>query len=442
MGENIRERLREVSRALRHRDYRIYFFGMLVSFTGTWMQHVAQSWLVYRLTGSAWLLGLVGFAGQVPVFLFSPLGGVMADRHSRHRLVVLTQTFSMVQAFLLAWLTMSGRVTVEWVLVLALMLGVANAFDMPARQSLVAELVGKQDLMNAIALNSSMINIARVAGPALAGVMVASFGEGICFLVNALSYIIVLAGLLSMRNEKREQERLTGSTLSNMKEGFAYIRHTVSVGALLALVAIVSVCGLPYIVLMPIFADEILGGGARGLGFMMGAAGMGALAGALTLAARRQVEGLGRVVARSVVALGALLVLFAASRNLALSAALLVPIGFSLMLQLPASNTLLQMVVPDRMRGRVMSFYSMSLMGMTPFGNLLAGAIAARIGAPKTVAAGGVLCLVGVLLLGRHLPSLRREAKPVSVAQKIRTDEPEETKQLKESAPGSASQCR
>ncbi len=421
------ERLREISRALRHRNYRIYFLGMLVSYSGTWMQNVAQSWLVYRLTESAWLLGLVGFAGQVPVFLLAPLGGVLADRHSRHRIVVLTQTIAMIQALLLAALTLSHMVTVNWVLGLALMLGTVNAFDMPTRQSFVPELVPKEDLMNAIALNSSMINGARIVGPALAGILVASIGEGLCFLLNGVSYIVVIIGLLSIRTGNSKVERPRGSALSNLKEGFDYVRRTRPVRALLLLIALVSICGLPYIVLMPIFAAQVLGAGARGLGILMGAAGVGALSGALTLAARRKVEGLGRVVALSVMVFGSLVFLFSLSRNLILSALMLVPIGFSVMLQMSASNTLLQTMVSDRMRGRVMSFFSMSLMGMAPFGSLFAGAVADRIGAPETVAAGGIICLVGGLLFGQRLPSLRREARPLLVAQGIVAGESPET---------------
>jgi MFS family permease len=404
---------------------------MLVSFTGTWMQSVAQSWLVYRLTGSAWLLGLVGFAGQVPVFLFGPLGGVMADRHSRYRIIILTQTLAMTQALLLAFLTLSGRVTVDAILALALMLGVVNAFDLPTRQSFVVELVGKQDLMNAIALNSSMINSARIVGPAMAGVIVAWLGEGLCFLINGLSFTAVIAGLLAMRIDDGGAQRPTGSAISNLLEGFDYVRETKPIRALLLLVALVSVCGLPYIVLMPIFADRILNAGARGLGILLGAAGAGALGGALTLAARRQIRGLGRVVALSVATLGVMLVVFSLSRNLVVSALLLVPIGFTLILQMSASNTLLQTMVSDRMRGRVMSFYSMSLMGMAPFGSLFAGAMASRIGAPYTVASGGALCFIGAMLFWLRLPALSRQVLPLFVAQGLVAGEPPEAESAK-----------
>jgi MFS family permease len=386
---------------------------MLISFSGTWMQSVAQSWLVYRLTESAWLLGLTGFASQVPVFLVTPLAGVIADRHSRHRIVILTQVASMVQALLLAWLTLSGHVTVNSILALAVVLGIINAFDLPVRQSFLVELVGKQDLMNAISLNSTMVNGARIIGPAIAGLIVAWLGEGPCFLINGLSYAGVIVGLLAMRISGGQAQRPDGSALSDFIEGFDYVRSTKPVRVVLLLVALVSLCGLPYVVLMPIFASQVLGGGARVMGLLLGAGGLGALAGALTLAARPSARGLGRVVALSVAAFGILLVLFSFSTNLVLSIALLVPGGFTLMLQMSGSNTLLQTMVPDRMRGRVMSFYTMSLMGMTPFGSLLAGAVATRIGAAHTVAVGGVLCLAGALLFRFHLPSFERDTATV-----------------------------
>jgi MFS family permease len=420
------ERIREITRALNHRDYRIYFFGMLVSFSGTWMQSVAQSWLVFRLTGSEWLLGLIGFASQIPVFLLTPLGGVVADRKSRHRIIILTQILMMIQAAILAALTLSGRVTVGAVFALALALGLVNAFDLPARQSFLVELVGKQDLMNAIALNSSMIQASRVLGPSMAGIIIAWLGEGACFLVNAISYLAVLAGLLVIRPKAGRGEQAAGSALSNLKEGFDYVRRTRPIRALLLMVAFVSIFGLSYIVLLPVFAAEVLEGGPSALGFLTGAAGLGAMTGALTLAARRQVEGLGRVVAASAALFGVMIIIFSLSRALMLSTALLVPVGFALLLQMAASNTLLQTMVPDRMRGRVMSFFSMSLMGMAPFGSLLSGAVATRLGAPRTVALGGMLCLVAALLFWMKLPSLSRDAATILIAQGAMAGEPTE----------------
>ena len=427
-AETIKEqRIPESLRAFRHRNYRIYFAALFVSFVGTWMQSVAQSWLVYRLTDSAFLLGLVSFASQVPVFLLAPFGGVLADRQSRHRIILVTQTIAMVQAFLLAALTLSGRVNVAAVIALALMLGVVSAFDMPARQAFVVQLVGRKDLINAIGLNSSMINSARIIGPAVAGVVVAWIGEGLCFLINGVSYLAVLGGLGMIKVGDGGVEKHKESALQDLKEGFDFVRRTAPVRALLLLVAFVSIVGLPYIVLMPIFADRILGAGAKGMGILLGAAGAGALAGALTLATRREVRGLGKLVAISVAVFGSMLILFSLSRSLVLSAALLVPTGFTLMLQTSAANTLLQNMVPDRMRGRVMSFFSMSLMGMAPFGSLLSGALATRFGAPATVAAGGALCLLASLVFSLRLPHLRREAVPILIALGVVPGEPTET---------------
>jgi MFS family permease len=392
---------------------------MLVSFVGTWMQSVAQSWLVYRLTSSELLLGLVGFAGQIPIFLFTPIGGVLADRYSRQRIISVTQTLAMLQAFALAILTLTHHINVELVMVLALTLGCINAFDLPARQSLLSELVEREDLMNAIALNSSMVNGSRIVGPAVAGVLVAWLGEGWCFLINALSYIAAIIAFFAMRLNREPKEQAKPSALSAFNEGFNFVRKTAPIRALLLLVALVSVCGLSYIVLMPIFADQILNGGAKALGLMLSAAGIGSLAAALTLAARREPHGLGRIVAISVAAFGALLILFSLSRNLLFSCLLLVPMGYAVMLQMSGSNTLLQTMVDDRLRGRVMSFFSLSLMGMSPFGNLAAGVVANKLGAPWALAIGGSICIVGATVFGLRLPMLKRAAATLLPSQEI-----------------------
>ncbi|MEW6126885.1 MAG: MFS transporter [Acidobacteriota bacterium] len=403
-------RVKLAIRALRHRNYQLYYFGMLVSFVGTWMQSVAQSWLVYRLTDSELLLGLVGFAGQIPIFLFTPIGGVIADRYSRQRIISITQTLAMLQAFALAILTLTHHINVELVIALAFLLGCINAFDLPTRQSLLSELVEREDLMNAIALNSSMVNGSRIVGPAVAGILVAWLGEGWCFLINALSYIAAIAAFFAMRITRKREPHTSTSAVSALKEGFDFVRRTAPIRALLLLVALVSICGLSYITLMPIFADKILNGGPKALGIMLSAAGIGSLAAALTLASRKEARGLGRVVAVSVVLFGVLMVIFAMSRNLLLSCALLVPMGYTVMLQLSGSNTLLQTMVDDRLRGRVMSFFSMSLMGMSPFGSLLAGAVANKIGAAFTLALGGAICVIGAIIFGLRLPSLKRAA--------------------------------
>src|SRR5437762_1796494 len=363
-------------RALRHRNFQLFFSGQLISLIGTWMQSVAQSWLVYRLTGSSLLLGSVGFAGQIPVFLVAPLGGIVADRQNRHRVVIATQVASMLLAFALAALTLTGTVKVWHIFVLAAQLGVVNAFDVPARQSFLVDMVGKEDLMNAIALNSSMFNGARIIGPAIAGILVAKIGEGWCFFVNGVSYIAVIIGLLMMRIQCTRRMPSAASPLADIIEGFRFVSRTAPIRALLLLLGLVSLVGMPYTVLMPVFADRILHGGARGLGILMGATGVGALLGALTLAMRSGVSGLGRWVAFSCAGFGVSLFLFSWSRHFWLSVALLLPVGFSMMLEMSSSNTLIQAMVPDHLRGRVISVYSMMFMGMAPFGALLGGALA------------------------------------------------------------------
>src|SRR6516162_3644408 len=386
-------------RALKHRNFQLFFSGQLISLTGTWMQTVAQSWLVYRLTGSSLLLGTVGFASQLPVFLIAPIGGAVADRTNRHRVVIATQTASMILAFILSLLTLTHRVQVWQIMLLAAGLGVVNAFDIPARQAFLIDMVGRGDLLNAIALNSSMFNGARIIGPAIAGILVASIGEGWCFFANAVSYIAVIVGLAMMRVPPSSPPS-KASPLAHLKEGFRFAYHTAPIRALLLLLGLVSLVAMPYTVLMPIFADTILHGGARALGILMGATGVGALLGALTLAAKTEVRGLGRWVAFACAGFGISLILFAFSRNLALSVCLLLPVGFSMMLQMSSSNTLIQAMVPDRLRGRVMAVYSMMFMGMAPFGAFFAGALADRVGAPVTLSLGAIAALGGAACSG------------------------------------------
>jgi MFS family permease len=411
-------------RALQYRNFRFFFSGQLISLIGTWMQNVAQAWLVYRLTGSSVLLGAIGFAGQIPVFLMSPAGGIVADRYSRHRVVIATQTASMILAFVLAWLTLSHQVQIWHVFVLSAALGVVNAFDIPARQSFIVDMVGRGDLMNAIALNSSMFNASRVVGPAIAGILVATIGEGWCFFANAVSYIAVIAGLLMMHVSRHEHVNQPGSPLSHLKEGFGFVLHNTPVHALLMLLGVVSLTGMPYAVLMPIFADRILHGGAAALGWLMGASGVGALAGALLLASRQDLKGLGKWVAVSAVGFGVGLVVFSLSRTFWLSAAILVPVGFAMMIEMGSSNTLIQSMVPDRLRGRVMSVYSMMFMGMAPIGSLLAGAAADRLGAPGTVAAGGLVCMTAAGVFSLWLPRIRVGARKLIVAQQMAGGDP------------------
>jgi MFS family permease len=415
-----------ILRALRHRNYRLFFGGQLISLTGTWMQTVAQSWLVYKLTGSAVSLGFVGFSGQIPIFLLASVGGAFADRHRRHRILVGTQTASMLLAFCLAALTLTHRVQVWHVFVLAALLGLVNAFDVPARQAFVVEMVGRDDLTNAIALNSSMFNGARIVGPAVAGLLVAAVGEGWCFFANGVSFIAVITGLLLMKIMARERIPLPDSTFASIIEGFGYVGRTGPVRSLLFLLGLVSLIGMPYVVLMPIFADQILHGGARGLGLLMGASGVGALIGALSLAARQGVRGLGRIVAFSAAGFGTSLILFSLSRAFWLSACILFPVGFFMIVQMASSNTLIQSMVPDKLRGRVMAVYSMMFMGMAPFGALLAGTIAHHLGAPITVTLGGSVCIVAAAVFGMRLPTFRREARQMIVALQMAGGDPAE----------------
>jgi len=410
-------------RALKHRNFQLFFAGQLISLIGTWMQSVAQSWLVYKLTGSSLKLGAVGFASQIPVFLAAPLGGIVADRYNRHRVVIGTQIASMILAFVLAALTLAGVITVPEIFVLAALLGIVNAFDIPGRQSFLVEMVGREDLMNAIALNSSMFNGARIIGPAIAGILIARIGEGWCFFANAVSYIAVIIGLVMMRVPPREL-RPAGPPLAHIIEGFRWVRNTAPIRALLMLLGLVSLVAMPYTVLMPIFAERILHGGARGLGILMGATGVGALLGALTLAARTGVRGLGRWVTFACAGFSITLIAFAFSHNFWLSTALLVPVGFCMMLQMSSSNTLIQAMVPDHLRGRVMAVYSMMFMGMAPFGALLGGALADRLGAPVTLSMGAMACLAGAALFGVRLPKIRGEARRLIIAQEMVGGEP------------------
>jgi MFS family permease len=411
-------------RALGYRNYRLFFGGQLISLIGTWMQMVAQSWLIYRLTGSAVLLGFVGFAGQVPVFLLAPFTGALIDRANRHRIITGTQTASMLLAFVLAGLTLRGVVHVWHIFVLAAMMGIVNALDIPARQVFVVEMVGREDMVNAIALNSSMFNGARIVGPAIAGALVSAIGEGWCFFANGISYVAVIVGLLMMKVPSKAKVDKPSSTLAHIREGFQFVYRTRPIRALLVMLGVISIVAMPYSVLMPIFADSILHGGPSALGLLMGASGAGALAGAITLASRRDVRGLGRWVAVASVGFGVSLVAFSMAHLLWLSALLLVPVGFAMMVQMAASNTLVQTMSPDNLRGRVMSVYSMMFMGMAPIGSLLAGALAGRLGAPMTVAAGGIICVIAAAVFASRLPILGVEARRLMITQEAAAGDP------------------
>jgi len=407
-------------RSLRHRNYRLYLTGQLVSVCGTWMQQVALSWLVYRLTGSATLLGVVGFAGQVPVLALGAVGGVVSDRSSPHRVALLTQCALFVQAFILSALALSGWIQPSHIIALSILSGIVNAFDMPARQALVYQLVDAEDLPNAVALNSSIINAARIVGPGLAGVVIAELGEGVCFLINGLSYLAVIIALYAM-------DRPTGRSISpthvsfaeSLTEGLRYVAATAPIRDLLLLLGVVGVMGMPYITLMPVFAADIHKSGADALGMMMGAVGCGALIGALSLARRKSIIGLGRVIAITTLGFGVALVAFTVSQAFWLSLLFLGCVGITWMVVIAASNTVLQTLADDHMRGRVMSLFTTMLVGMAPFGSLLAGWLADHYGAPVVVAGGGTVCAIAALVFARQLPRLRAAAQPILLARGI-----------------------
>ena len=389
-------------RALRHRNYRFFIGGQIVSLSGTWMQTVAQSWLVYRLTHSELLLGTAWFCSQIAVFALGPLGGLAADRYSRHKLVVLTQTLMMLQAFAMAVLTLSGRVQVWEILTLSVVLGAISAFDIPGRQSLLIQMTSKDDLLSAISLNSAVFNAARGVGPAIAGLLVAALGEGVCFLLNGFSFLAVIGGLLAMKLAPLER-RNPDSPWRHLVDGFRYAWHHATVRRLLATLGATTLANTPILVLAPFFADEIFHRGSQGLGFLMAAMGVGAVVGAMGLAQRTQVSGLPVVIAYSVLSLGAATLAFAVSKWFIVSLAITVLIGYSLMRQLAASNTTIQSMIPDEYRGRIMALYSMCVVGMAPFGSLATGALAARFGARLTVALGGLLALAAGAAFGSTL---------------------------------------
>lgn len=404
-------------RALRSPNYRLFFAGQSVSLIGSWMTRIATAWLIYRLTGSALLLGLVGFAGQIPSFVLAPFAGVFIDRWDKHRLLVITQVLAMVQSFVLAYLAISGQITIWQVVALSGFQGAINAFDMPARQSFVVEMVERrEDLSNAIALNSSMVNAARLLGPSIGGIIIAAVGEGWCFLIDAVSYLAVIASLLAMKLQPAApREPSKSSSWQQLREGWSYVSGFHPIRMILLLLAVVSLVGTPYTVLMPVFASNILHGGPHTMGWLMAATGTGALVGAVFLASRRSVLGLGRIIPMASAIFGFGLIGFSLSRNLWLSLVLLLVTGFGFMVQMASSNTLLQTIVDDDKRGRVMSFYMMSFMGTAPFGSLLAGTVAARIGAPHTLLLGGICCILGALWFACSLPALRNAVRPIYI---------------------------
>jgi MFS family permease len=401
-------------RALRHRNFRLFFGGQTISLIGTWMTQIATSWLVYRLTHSALLLGTVSFVGQIPTFLFAPFAGVWIDRLDRRKVLVWTQSLAMAQSFTLAVLTFSGRITLEWILLLSALQGVINSFDMPGRQSFMVQMLeDRADLSNAIAINSSMVNAARLIGPSLAGLVIAASSEAWCFLIDGFSYIAVIISLLMMHVNVQAAARKATSTLQEMKEGWSYVAGFLPIRTILLLFAVASLMGMPFVVLMPVFAATVLHGGAHTLGFLMGAMGVGALSSALSLAARRSVRGLIRTIPVATAIFGLGLIGFGFSRVFWLSMVTVAIAGAGLMQGMAASNTVIQTLVSEDKRGRVMSYYTMAFIGMAPFGSLLAGWMAHLISAPLTVIVNGGIVMLGAAWFFTRLPALRAVVRPI-----------------------------
>jgi len=401
--------LKTIFRSLKYPNYRLFFGGQSISLIGTWIQRIAMPWLVYDLTKSVLLLGIVGFVGQVPAFLLSPYAGVLTDRWNRYRIMMITQILSMLQACILTVLIFAGSIEVWHILVLSGALGCVNAFDVPARQSFLFEMVNKkEDLGNAIALNSSMVNGARLLGPSIAGILIATTGEGVCFLINALSYFFVIGSLMLMKVAPKEIKPIQKSVFKEFKEGFSYTFGFISIKYVMLLLALVSLMGMPYTVLMPVFAKEIFHGGPHTFGFLMGASGLGAFMGAIYLASRKNISGFEKIIPLAAGIFGTGLILFSFSRNFVFSLVLMVITGLGMMMQMASSNTLLQTIVDDDKRGRVMSFYAMAFMGTAPFGSLMAGGLAKIIGAPYTLLIGGISCILGALFFTRKLPEIAK----------------------------------
>jgi MFS family permease len=403
-------------RAMRHRNFRLFFGGQSISLIGTWMTRLATSWLVYRLTGSAFLLGIVGFAGQIPTFLLAPFAGVWVDRLNRRRVLLVTQILAMLQSFVLAVLTLTKHITIYEIIWLSMFQGMINAFDMPGRQAFLVEMVeDREDLGNAIALNSSMVNMARLVGPSLAGLVIAVSGEGVCFLIDGISYLAVIGSLLAMQLRPAAIKRVTASMLVQLREGWDYVAGFAPIRTILTLFALVSLMGWPFTVLMPIFASKILKGGPHTLGFLMGGVGVGALVSALSLAIRKSVLGLGRMIYIATGMFGVALIFFGLSKNFWLSLLCMLFCGFGMMQQMAASNTIIQTIVDGDKRGRVMSFYTVAFVGMAPFGSLLAGAMANAIGAPRTVMVSGACCIAGAIWFASRLNLIRKLIRPIYV---------------------------
>ncbi len=409
-----------ITRSLRHRNYRLFFSGQGVSLVGTWVTRVATSWLVYRLTGSELLLGVTAFASQIPMLVLTPFAGVLVDRWSRHRMLVVTQVLSALQSLALAVLALSGRITVTEIILLQIAQGVINAFDTPARQAFVVEMVDdRADLANAIALNSSMFNASRIIGPTIGGLIIAAVGEGWCFMIDAVSYAAVILSLLAMRLPAREAARTGTRMLEELQSGVRYVFGFAPVRALLLNVALVGTMGMPYAVLMPVFAAKVLHGGPHTLGLLMTASGLGALLGTIYLASRHTVVGLGKVIIAATLLLSAGLIAFSFSHVLWVSLVALPFVGAGMMLQSSAANTILQTVVSEELRGRVMAFFTVAVLGTQPIGSLVAGVLADRIGAPRTILIGAIACIAAAAWFAYRRPILVDAIRPVYIERGI-----------------------
>lgn len=430
-------KLRTSFRSLQSRNYRLFFSGQSISLIGTWMQRIALPWVVYRMTGSEVLLGVVGFAGQIPSFLLAPVAGVLIDRWSRYRVLVVTQVISMIQAGVLAWLSLAGALDIWHIILLSVVLGCINAFDTPARHSFVVDMIeDRSHLGNAIALNSMMFNGARLIGPSVAGVVLATTGEGACFLINAISYLFVILSLLLMHVPANEEKKKEMNLIGELKEGFNFISGFSPIRHIMILLAVVSLMSASYQVLMPVLAKDVLHGGSHTFGFLMGAAGAGALLGAFYLASRETVAKLGRVIPAAAALMSVGLIALSFSTSFILSEFIMFFTGLGMITHTASSNTVIQTLTDDDKRGRVMSFYTMALMGTTPLGSLLAGWMAKMIGTPWTIFIGGAVCLAGALAFYRQLPGMEKIMHPVYAKMGIIPEVATGIHEASETAPG------
>jgi MFS family permease len=408
--------VKNIFSSLRSRNYRLYFTGQGISLIGTWMQNIALSWLVYRLTGSVFLLGLIGFTSQIPTFVLSPFAGVLTDRYNRHRLMMLAQILFMLQALTITLLVLFNVIEVWHIIALSIVFGIISAFDAPARQSLVIDLIDKPEhLGNAIALNSALFNAGRLVGPAIAGVTIALVGEGFCFLLNTISFVAVIIALSLIKIPTKKKTTQQTDFKKSFIEGFHYTFQSLPIRTLIIVLAVLSLFGFPFIVLLPAYAKEILHGNADTLGFLMSALGAGALTGALYMAARNSIRGLGRIISVNIMLLGLSVVLASFSEKMYFSLIVFFFGGLSMILSLAAINTMLQTIADEDKRGRVMSFYAMALMGTTPIGNLLAGSIASGIGIPYTILIGGAITIISGVWFQLNRKSFRQYVRNIYI---------------------------